>query len=72
MFRLLLLLIALGNIEKLETQFASGARRETKAHLEGRSANVLFRGNVAPELEPDVFVVAVNVDGVRGADFELR
>lgn len=37
-------------------------------YLEGRPAYVLLRGNVASELEPDVIVVAIDMDGVTAID----
>jgi len=37
-------------------------------YFERRPAYVLLRGNVAPELEPDVIVVAVDMYGVTAID----
>lgn len=60
--------VAFGDIEQLQTEFARCAGREAKSSLEGRSADVELGRNVAPKLEPDALLVAIDVNRVGAVD----
>ncbi len=65
---LLLAFVAFGKLEQFRTEFVRRARREAESSLERWAADVVLSRNGAPKLNPDVLVVAVNVDGVSLVD----
>ena len=64
----LLVFVAFGNVEKLQTEFVRGAWLKTQSDLECWASDVVFGGDIAAELKPDVLLVAVNVNGVSAVD----
>jgi hypothetical protein len=70
--RLLLLLVPFGDVEEFQAQLVRRPRGDAERHLEGCPPDVVFGGNIAAKLKPDVVVVAVDVNGVRLIDRKLN